>query len=566
MFAVPGWSVSAAGLKTQTAQEKAASNKSKKSKHASGGNAAAVSNSRKRKREEEEKEVKPVKDFKVNKNNLAELWETVIEGKPKPVPSGTAKRKEKKRKEKSKQSTEEVKDETPIPAEDNPDLKSDTKIDSVKPEKKGKDRKKQTKKAPQNGASQQPTTGSKLAESSVPSLPSVPPPPAPASTKLTPLQASMRQKLTSARFRHLNQTLYTSPSAQALELFTENPEMFTEYHEGFRKQVEIWPENPVTGYITDIKERGGRSLPQQNKQFRQHKKGKAPPPAESTNVGSPDLSVPPLPRTHGTCTVADLGCGDAFLAQSLAVDSSRIKLRVLSYDLSSGAKNGLVTRADISSLPLSNGAVDIAIFCLALMGTNWLDFIDEAYRVLKWKGELWVAEIKSRFARVQKPGNGPGSAATTSNKNKRTKSGKPKRPGDDDDVEAQSSHDQSLLAEIDGDGGPASGPASETTDVTAFVEVLQNHGFYLQGEADNSNKMFVKMRFLKATTPTKGKNVVEDGAGAGAGTGPRGKPTGTWQAKDKFKKSKFLDPVNDEDGDDREKEAKVLKPCVYKLR
>ncbi|KAK2067581.1 hypothetical protein P8C59_001307 [Phyllachora maydis] len=66
----------------------------------------------------------------------------------------------------------------------------------------------------------------------------------PGAVNLTPLQASMREKLMSARFRHLNETLYTKPSAESFALFCNSPEMFDEYHQGFRRQVGMWPENP----------------------------------------------------------------------------------------------------------------------------------------------------------------------------------------------------------------------------------------------------------------------------------------------------------------------------------
>ena len=47
------------------------------------------------------------------------------------------------------------------------------------------------------------------------------------------------------------------------------------------------------------------------------------------------------------------------------------------------------------------GSVDVVVFCLALMGTNYGDFIAEALRVLRRKGRLWIAEVRSRFAGVQ---------------------------------------------------------------------------------------------------------------------------------------------------------------------
>ena len=42
--------------------------------------------------------------------------------------------------------------------------------------------------------------------------------------------------------------------------------------------------------------------------------------------------------------------------------------------------------------------MDAAIFCLALMGTDYGTFLEEACRVLHKGGFLWVAEVRSRFA------------------------------------------------------------------------------------------------------------------------------------------------------------------------
>lgn len=42
--------------------------------------------------------------------------------------------------------------------------------------------------------------------------------------------------------------------------------------------------------------------------------------------------------------------------------------------------------------------MDAVVFCLALMGTNYGSFITEAARVLRQKGRLWIAEVRSRFA------------------------------------------------------------------------------------------------------------------------------------------------------------------------
>ncbi len=83
------------------------------------------------------------------------------------------------------------------------------------------------------------------------------------------------------------------------------------------------------------------------------------------------------------------------------------------------------------------------------------------------------------------------------------------------------------------------------TDVSAFVDALSRHGFVLQGEPDLTNKMFVKMRFVKAASPSRGKGAVAPAAAAAP-------------------KKKFLGPADG--GDASINEAAILKPCVYKLR
>jgi len=51
----------------------------------------------------------------------------------------------------------------------------------------------------------------------------------------------------------------------------------------------------------------------------------------------------------------------------------------------------------MSRVPLSSKSVDIAIYCLSLMGTNITDYLKEAYRVLRVGGTLKIAEVSSRI-------------------------------------------------------------------------------------------------------------------------------------------------------------------------
>ncbi|TPX41316.1 hypothetical protein SeMB42_g05617 [Synchytrium endobioticum] len=160
------------------------------------------------------------------------------------------------------------------------------------------------------------------------------------------------QKLVGAEFRWINEQLYTIPSAEAVDLFKGQPSMFDVYHEGFRSQTQSWPLNPLDVIIDSITQKIAKNS-----------------------------------------IIADLGCGDAKLAQKLRDDYT-----VHSFDMIS--KNEHVTACDIAHVPLDNASVDAVVICLALMGTNWIDFVQEAVRILKKGGKLKIAEVASRFVNV----------------------------------------------------------------------------------------------------------------------------------------------------------------------
>ncbi|KAF5369795.1 hypothetical protein D9758_001179 [Tetrapyrgos nigripes] len=185
-----------------------------------------------------------------------------------------------------------------------------------------------------------------------------------ASVGLTSLQRSMKQSLDGARFRLINETLYKADSHEAQRMMQEDPDMFSEYHTGFRHQVQSWPTNPVEHYVSSLSKYPSKTV------------------------------------------VADLGCGDAAIARGLIPNG----MTVLSYDLVSN--NSFVVEADICTcVPLPGGeakegeksagtghVVDVVIFSLSLMGTNWPSSVREAWRILKPDGELKIAEVASRFS------------------------------------------------------------------------------------------------------------------------------------------------------------------------
>ncbi|EJT77714.1 ribosomal RNA-processing protein 8 [Gaeumannomyces tritici R3-111a-1] len=590
MFAVPGWSLSADKLKTETAASPSTATTA----------TSASAPSKKRKRPN-----KGPGGGDVTRDNVADLWARVIEHKEPPSSSSSAASKAQKdasrKRQKANRADRKVAQSAAAAADQaqpapQPSLGHEPKAarepaapagaapaslkaegEPEKPQKKKKDKKK-SKRDGKDGGDE--AKDSKDAVSSEPEqkpapapapAPTPAPAPAPAPPKLTPLQASMRAKLISARFRHLNETLYTRPSAEAYELFGESPDMFAEYHEGFRQQVNVWPENPVDGYIADIRARAAvRPPPQQSSRGgrggwgggsrggRQQQQRQA-----ASYEASAAGGAEPLPRTAGECTVADLGCGDGRLGGELQGPSAeRLRLRVLSFDLQSPAPH--VVKADMAALPLADGSVNVAVFCLALMGTNWPAFVEEAYRVLHWKGELWVAEIKSRFAAPArssgggKGGGGGGGVVDHSVGNRRKKAAATATAGAKkalaaDEARAAASQAEVLAVEVDG----AQDRRAAETDVSVFVDVLARRGFVLHGggdaAVDMSNKMFVKMRFLKAAVPTVGKCVPkEKPQPQPASAGPGG-----------LSKKKFIDTTEPISAAD---EAKVLKPCMYKLR
>lgn len=56
-----------------------------------------------------------------------------------------------------------------------------------------------------------------------------------------------------------------------------------------------------------------------------------------------------------------------------------------------------VIACDIAHVPLEDQTLDLAIFCLSLMGANFTDYIREAHRCLRLDGLLHIWEAASYF-------------------------------------------------------------------------------------------------------------------------------------------------------------------------
>lgn len=90
--------------------------------------------------------------------------------------------------------------------------------------------------------------------------------------------------------------------------------------------------------------------------------------------------------------VGDFGCGEALIPAAVSE-----RHRVHSFD--HVAINETVRACDIAAVDefLDDESLDVAIFCLSLMGSNFTDYIREAHRCLRLDGVLHVWEPASYF-------------------------------------------------------------------------------------------------------------------------------------------------------------------------
>ncbi|MBD1881195.1 zinc-ribbon domain-containing protein [Coleofasciculus sp. FACHB-T130] len=90
-------------------------------------------------------------------------------------------------------------------------------------------------------------------------------------------------------------------------------------------------------------------------------------------------------------TIGDFGCGQAKLAEAVS-DRHTV------YSFDHVAVNQEVIACDMAHVPLDDQRLDVAIFCLSLMGANFTDYLREANRTLKLDGQLHIIEATSRFS------------------------------------------------------------------------------------------------------------------------------------------------------------------------
>lgn len=155
-------------------------------------------------------------------------------------------------------------------------------------------------------------------------------------------------------FGKMNNLWYASDSAKTHARLTQNPEEWAHYHTMYRKLRETWPVVPFQEEIRWLSE---------DERKRQ--------------------------------VVGDFGCGEALIAAAVGERHA-----VHSFD--HVAINSMVTACDLAKVPLGNGVLDLAIFSLSLMGSNFTEYLREARRCLRLDGRLHIWEPAKYFEDANK--------------------------------------------------------------------------------------------------------------------------------------------------------------------
>jgi superfamily II DNA or RNA helicase len=100
-------------------------------------------------------------------------------------------------------------------------------------------------------------------------------------------------------------------------------------------------------------------------------------------------------RSREGYVIADFGCGEALVAKAVSDRHTVHSFDHVAIDES-------VIEGDMARTNLDSESVDVALFSLSLMGSNFSDYLREAYRVLKIDGQLHIWEAQSRFDDVKR--------------------------------------------------------------------------------------------------------------------------------------------------------------------
>jgi len=223
------------------------------------------------------------------------------------------------------------------------------------------------------------------------------------SSGLTALQQSMSSKLSGSQFRYLNEELYTTSSSDSYKRFQTNPDLFEEYHRGFREQAKTWAD-------------GSAKSIQGNKGSKKGQQKTTPDPSPRVANNNPVEWIKTRiqnrysNREEGYQTgvaIADFGCGDCLLHEALHKEvqpgvTAKQSITVHCLDLCAPPPphplSATIRACNIAQIPfLETHSIDVGVYSLALMGTDVFSILKEGSRVIKVGGRLYIAEVRSRF-------------------------------------------------------------------------------------------------------------------------------------------------------------------------
>lgn len=148
--------------------------------------------------------------------------------------------------------------------------------------------------------------------------------------------------------KNIHRKANTSTSEHMHNWFINNPNEWKEYHKQREISKSKWDEDPVDVIAKEINERNDNNI------------------------------------------IADMGCGLAKLSTLIKEPN-----KVISIDHYS--ENPNVIQCDMKRTPINDNETDITVFCLSLWGTNYLDYIKEAYRITAKRGFMYIVEPNDEF-------------------------------------------------------------------------------------------------------------------------------------------------------------------------
>jgi superfamily II DNA or RNA helicase len=154
-----------------------------------------------------------------------------------------------------------------------------------------------------------------------------------------------RQRRINSELSEFNRRGKTLHSSTMHKEFTDNPDSWYRYHTLRKERMESWEEIPYEYIATKIKDQRD--------------------------------------------VVADFGCGENLFKNCIPNN------KVHSFDHI--AIDETVIACDMKNTGLSDESIDVAVFSLALWGTNSEDYIKEAYRVLRRKGMIYISEPSKNY-------------------------------------------------------------------------------------------------------------------------------------------------------------------------